>query len=67
MVDSAVKDSQIIGLVDSYQITDGSNSVKWVDIDETSIASTVFGGVQVYWAAEAAEVVANNPKLSEKN
>lgn len=66
MVDSAVKDSQIIGLVDSYQITDGSNSVKWVDIDETSIASTVFGGVQVYWAAEAAEVVANNPKLSEK-
>lgn len=66
LIDSAVKDSQIISLVDSYQITDGSNSVKWVDIDETSVATTVFGGVQVYWAAEAAAVTASNPKLAEK-
>ena len=66
LISSAVKESQIISLVDSYQVTDGSNSVKWVDIDETSIATTVFGGVQVYWAAEAAEVSASNPKLSEK-
>lgn len=66
MMESAVKDSQILGLVDSYEVTDGSNSVKWVDVDETSIATTVFGGVQVYWAAEAAAVTASNPTLVER-
>ncbi|MCK9328000.1 MAG: phage major capsid protein, partial [Bacteroidales bacterium] len=66
MMESAVKDSQILSLVDSYEVTDGSNSVKWVDVDETSIATTVFGGVQVYWAAEAAAVTASNPTLVER-
>ncbi|SHH86759.1 phage major capsid protein [Desulfosporosinus lacus] len=66
MMESAVKESGILNLVDSYEVTDGSNSVKWVDVDETSVATTVFGGVQVYWASEAAAVAASNPKLTEK-
>lgn len=66
MMETAVKESGILSLIDSYQITDGSNSVKWVDVEETSIATTVFGGVQVYWAAEAAEATVSNPKLEEK-
>lgn len=66
MMDSAAKAGNILPLVDSYQVTDGSNSVKWVDIDEDDVSSTVFGGVRVYWAAEAATVAATQPKLSEK-
>jgi len=66
MINSAVKESQILDLVDSYEVTDGSNSVKWVDVDESSIATTVFGGVQVYWAAEGAAVTAANPTLVER-
>ena len=66
MMESAVRESGILSLVDSYEVSDGANSVKWVDIDETSVATTVFGGVQVYWAAEAASVAASNPKLVER-
>ncbi len=66
MMESAAKSGEILPRVDSYEITDGSNSVKWVDIDESSVATTVFGGVQVYWAAEAAQVTATKPKLMER-
>lgn len=65
MMDSAAKAGNILPLVDSYQVKDGSNSVNWVDIDETDVSSAVFGGVQVYWAAEAAAVAASKPKLKE--
>jgi len=66
LMDSAAKAGQILPLVDSYEVTDGSNSVKWIDIDEDDISTTVFGGVRVYWAAEAATVAASHPKLKEK-
>ena len=66
LMDSAAKAGQILPLVDSYEVTDGSNSVKWIDIDEDDVSETVFGGVRVYWAAEAAQVSASHPKLSEK-
>lgn len=66
MMESAAKSGEILPRVDSYEVTDGANSVKWVDIDETSVATTVFGGVQVYWAAEAAQVAATKPKLMER-
>ncbi len=66
MMESAAKAGEILPLVDSYTVTDGSNSVKWVDIEETDVSTTVFGGVQVYWAAEAATVAASKPTLKEK-
>lgn len=66
MMETAVTSGNILPLVDRYEISGGSNSVKWVDIDETSVATTVYGGVQVYWAAEAGTVTATKPKLIEK-
>ncbi len=66
LMESAAKAGEILPRVDSYPVTDGSNSVKWIDIDEDDVSETVFGGVRVYWAAEAAQVSASHPKLSEK-
>lgn len=66
LMESAAKAGNILPLVDSYTVTDGSNSVKWVEVEETDVSTTVFGGVQVYWAAEAAAVAASNPKLQER-
>ena len=66
IMESAAKAGNILPLVDSYEVSDGSNSVKWVDIDEDDVSATVFGGVRVYWAAEAATVAASHPKLKEK-
>jgi HK97 family phage major capsid protein len=66
IMESAAKAGDILPLVDSYEVSDGSNSVKWVDIAEDDVSTTVFGGVRVYWAAEAATVAASHPKLQEK-
>lgn len=66
MMSSAAKAGDILSRVDSYEVSDGANSVKWVDIDETDVSTSVFGGVQVYWAAEAQTVAASKPKLIEK-
>lgn len=66
MLESAAKSGNILPLVDTYPISDNANSVSWVDIDESSVATTVFGGVQTYWAAEGASVTATKPKLMEK-
>lgn len=61
--DTAVKDSPILSLCDTYTVGGGSNGVHYIDIDETDISETVFGGVQVYWADEAETVAASKPKL----
>ncbi|MDD5589469.1 MAG: phage major capsid protein [Candidatus Nanoarchaeia archaeon] len=66
LMDSAVQNGEILSRVDSYEISALANSVRWVDIDEESISNTVFGGVQVYWAAEAASVTASKPSLKER-
>lgn len=66
MMASAAKAGDILPKLDSYEVTDGSNAVKWVDIDEDDVSETVFGGVRVYWAAEAATVAKSQPKLAEK-
>jgi len=66
MMETAVTTGNILPLVDRYEIGGSSNGVKWVDIDETSVATTVYGGVQSYWAAEAGTVTATKPKLIEK-
>ena len=66
LMSSAAKAGDILPKLDSYEVKDGSDSVKWVDIDEDDISTSVFGGVRVYWAAEAATVAATRPKLTEK-
>lgn len=66
MFDTAVRDSEILSRCDNYPVGPGSNGAKWVDIDETDISSTVFGGVQVYWTAEADTVTSSKPKLKKR-
>ncbi len=65
MMDSAISAGQILSKVDKYEISGSSNRVEFTEIDETSAASTVYGGVQVYWASEAAAVTATKPKLKD--
>lgn len=66
MMETAAKAGEILSRVDKYQVSGPANSVKWMDIDETDVGTTVFGGVQVYWAAEAAQVSASKPKTLER-
>jgi len=66
MMETAVNESPIIAKTDKYPVSGSSNSVKWIDIDEESIEDSCFGGVKVYWAAEATTVTATKPKLAEK-
>lgn len=66
MMETAAKSGEILSRVDRYEVSGNANGVKWMDVDETSVATTVFGGVQVYWAAEAAQVTAKKPALMER-
>ncbi len=66
IMDSAAKAGDILSRVDKYPISGNADGVKWNDIDETNIGTTVFGGVRVYWAAEAEEVTAASPKIRER-
>jgi HK97 family phage major capsid protein len=66
MMETAATAGQILPKVDQYQISGNSNRVTWTDIDESDISSTVYGGVRVYWAAEAEAVTATKPKLTER-
>ncbi len=63
---SAAEDQgTLFGMTDQYEVGPNSDSAKWVDIDESDISTTVFGGVQVYWAAEAKTVAASKPETRE--
>jgi HK97 family phage major capsid protein len=66
LMSTAATSGNILPLVDAYEITEASNRVEWNDIDETDVSTTVFGGVQVYWAAEAATVNSSAPKITER-
>ncbi|WP_025853509.1 phage major capsid protein [Paenibacillus ehimensis] len=66
MMASAATAGNILPKLDSYEVTDGSNSVKWVEVDEDDVSESVFGGVKVFWAAEAAKVAATKPTLDER-
>jgi HK97 family phage major capsid protein len=66
MMESAAQAGQILPRVDSYPVSQGSNRVEWTDIDETSVATTVFGGVQVYWEGEGQGATATQPKLAQR-
>ena len=43
----------------------GSNTLSMPAIDSTSHATTVYGGVQAYWAGEAATLTASQPRFSQ--
>ncbi|MDE7261951.1 MAG: phage major capsid protein, partial [Oscillospiraceae bacterium] len=49
----------------SYTVGANSNAARWLMIDETDVSASVFGGVQMYWAAEGATVTASRPKFKE--
>jgi HK97 family phage major capsid protein len=65
ILQSAVKAGQILSRVDTYTCGSNANSVRTYMIDETSIASTVYGGVEMHWAAEGGTVTASRPKMRE--
>ena len=67
MLDSAVKESAFLRLVDTYTVSESSDRVKWIDLDEASVATTVCGGVMVYWRGEGQTVAATQPKMKERN
>lgn len=66
MMETAATAGNILSRVDQYQVSGNANRVAWTEIDESSIATTVYGGIQVYWAAEAATATATKPKLTER-
>lgn len=65
ILQSAVQESELLRRVDSYTVSAGSNSAKWLMIDETDVSAAVFGGVQMYWASEGATVADSKPKFKE--
>lgn len=62
---SAATAGQILSRVDSYTASAGSNSARWLRIDETDISSSVYGGVQMYWSSEGNGAASTKPKFKE--
>ena len=65
ILETAVSTGDILSRVDSYTVGANSNAARWLMIDETDVTASVFGGVQMYWAAEGATVAASKPKFKE--
>ncbi len=65
VLETAAQTGEILSRVNKYTVGSNSNSVRWFNIDETDISANVYGGVQVYWAAEGGNVNASKPKLRQ--
>jgi HK97 family phage major capsid protein len=65
MMESAVKEDPFLSLVDSYPVSAKADRVSWNALDESSIASTIWGGILTYWASEAGTATATKPKMKE--
>lgn len=65
ILESAVQNSPLLNRLDRYTCSSPANSMRWVSAAETDVSSSVFGGVQMYWAAEGATVAASKPQLRE--
>ena len=65
ILETAVSTGDILSRVDSYTVGANSNAARWLMVDETDVSASVFGGVQMYWAAEGATVAASRPKFKE--
>ena len=65
IMDTAVENSELLRRLDRYTVSAGSNSARWLQVDETDVSSSIFGGVQMYWASEAQTVAASKPAFRE--
>ena len=65
ILESALERNSLLQRLDRYTVSSGANSMRWVMANETDISKSVFGGVQMYWAAEGGTVPATHPKLRE--
>jgi HK97 family phage major capsid protein len=60
---AAFDTGKLAKLCRKYRISGNSNSIKIPGVDETSRASTRWGGILHYWADEAAEKTKSKPKF----
>ena len=65
ILETAATTGDILSRVDSYTSGAASNAVRFMTCDETDVSESVYGGVQAYWASEAATVNASKPKFYE--
>ena len=65
ILESALERNSLLQRLDRYTVSSGANSMRWVMANETDISKSVFGGVQMYWAAEGGTVPATRPKMRE--
>ena len=65
ILESAVQASPLLNRLDRYTCSSAANSMRWIAADETDVSKSVFGGVQMYWAAEGATVAASKPQFRE--
>ena len=65
ILESAVQTSPLLNRLDRYTCSSAANSMRWISADESDVSRSVFGGVQMYWAAEAATVLASKPRFKE--
>lgn len=49
----------------AYTCSSAANAMRWISADETDVSKSVFGGIQMYWAAEGATVAASKPQFRE--
>ena len=65
ILESAVQASPLLNRLDRYTCSSAANAMRWLSTDETDVSKSVFGGVQMYWASEAATVAASKPSFRE--
>lgn len=65
IIESALQNSPLLQRLDRYTCSNASNSAKWLRANETDVSTSVFGGIQMYWAAEGATVAASKPAFKE--
>lgn len=65
ILESAVKTSPLLNRLDRYTCSSPANAMRWLSADESDVSKSVFGGVQMYWAAEGATVAASKPQFKE--
>jgi HK97 family phage major capsid protein len=63
--ETAVETGQLLSRIKT--IPTNSNEIKFNSIKETDISSSVFGGVQVYWASEAGTVTKSSPEIKQES
>lgn len=65
ILESAVQGSPLLNRLDRYTCSSAANAMRWLYADETDVSKSVFGGIQMYWASEAATVAASKPQFRE--